>query len=62
MQHKKINVFKEFTPTGRTYELRGQGKKKEKRKSSLEIQDKQTPRTTLQKLSPKMATSPLRLD
>ena len=44
----KIDVFKELTPRSRTYEPRGQGKKK-----SIQNQLKQTPRTVLQKLSPK---------
>ena len=50
---KKIDVFKELTPCFRTYELRGQGKE------SIQIQDKQTPHTVLQKPSPKMSTGPL---
>ena len=49
---KKIDIFKELTPRLRTFELRGQGKNEEK-KQSLEIQDKQTPHTVLQKLTSK---------
>ena len=36
-----MSVFKELTPSFRTYELRGQGEKK----SSIRINDKQTPHT-----------------
>ena len=43
-----IDIFKELTPHSRTYELRGQGEKK-----SIQNQDKQTPHTVRQKLSPK---------
>ena len=53
---EKSAVFKELTPSFRTYELRGQGVKK---KSSNRIKDKQVPHTVLQKLSPKTMTSPL---
>ena len=47
-------VFKEFTPRSRTYEHRIQGKKR-----NDQNQDKQTPHTVLQKLSPKMTHIPL---
>ena len=56
---KKINVFKEFTLRKPTYELRCQENERKEKGSSFRIQDKQTPHTTLQKLSPKMTTSPL---
>ena len=61
MSKKKINVVKEFTFREETCELRGQEKKKkkEKKKALLQIQDKQTPHTTLQKLSPKRVTGSL---
>ena len=51
-------VFKELTPRFRTYELRGQGKR-EGRKRNVPNQDKPTPHTLLQKLSPKMYNTPL---
>ena len=56
---EKSAVFKELTQSFRTYELRGQAKKK---KSSNRIKDKQVPHTLLQKLSPKSLTSPLNKD
>ena len=52
---EKSRYFKELTPSSQTYELNGQGKKK----SSTQNQDKQTPHTVLQKLSPKLTPSPL---
>ena len=52
---KKIDIFKELAPRPRTYELHGQGKKKRNGQN----QDKQTPHTVLQKLSPKACTTPL---
>ena len=55
---EKSTIFKELSPRSRTYELRGKGKKKEK-KALIRFKDKQTPHTVLQKLSPKMTLSPL---
>ena len=52
----ELHIFKEFTPRKLTYELRSQEKKK---KSIRQIQHKQTPHTTLQKLSPKKSWRPL---
>ena len=60
VDREKSAVFKELTQNFRTYELRGQAKKK--KKSSNRIQDKQVPHTLLQKLSPKSLTSPLNKD
>ena len=51
----KIDIFKELTPHSWTYELRGQGIKK-----SIQNQNKQTPHTVLQKLSPKPRPWPLK--
>ena len=58
VDREKSAVFKELTQSFRTYELRGQAKKK----SSNRIKDKQVPHTLLQKLSPKSLTSPLNKD
>ena len=52
VDREKSAVFKELTQSFRTYELRGQAKKKNK-KSSNRIKDKQVPHTLLQKLSKK---------
>ena len=60
VDREKSAVFKELTQSFRTYELRGQAKKK--KKSSNRIKDKQVPHTVLQKLSPKSLTSPLNKD
>ena len=49
--NEEIDVFKEFTPPEGAYELRGQ-----ERKKNVTIPDKQTPHTTLQKLSPRTST------
>ena len=51
---KKSTVFEDLTPRSRTYELRGQGKKK----GNDQNQDKQTPHTVLQKLSLKTTHVP----
>ena len=51
---QKSTFFKELTPHSRTYELRGQGEKK----NSIQNQDKQTPHTVLQKLPPKTIPTP----
>ena len=59
VDREKSAVFKELTQSFRTYELRGQAKKK---KSSNRIKDKQVPHTLLQKLSQKSLTSPLNKD
>ena len=58
VDREKSAVFKELTQSFRTYELRGQAKKR--KKSSNRIKDKQVPHTLLQKLSPKSLTSPLK--
>ena len=50
---EKSTFFKELTSHSRTYELRGQGGKK-----NLQNQDKQTPHTVLQKLCPKPTPPP----
>ena len=55
---QKIDIFKELTPRSRTYELCSQGKEKKK---YYQIQDRQTPHTVLQKLSPKATYTPLKV-
>ena len=50
---KKKKFFKELTPRSQTNELCGQGEK------NVQNQDKQTPHTVLQKLSPKKLGIPL---
>ena len=52
---KKRTSFKELTPHSWTYELR-----KPRGKKELQIQDKQTTHTVLQKLSPKTTPRPLK--
>ena len=54
---KKSTFFKELTLRSRTYELRGQGKKR-----NVPNQDKQTPHTVLQKISPKTLRTPLTVE
>ena len=61
VDREKSAVFKELTRSFRTYDLRGQAKKKTKKKTNR-IKDKQVPHTLLQKLSPKSLTSPLNKD
>ena len=52
---KTSTVFKELTPRSFTYGLRCQEKQR-----NDQNQDKQTPRTVLQKLSPKTTHVPLK--
>ena len=58
---KKSPFFKELTPRSWIYELCGKGKKKKKKKKKKidQNQDKHTPHTVLQKLSPKTTHVPL---
>ena len=51
---KNRHFLKELILRSRTYELRGQGKRR-----NVQNQDKQTPHTVLQKLSPKPSRTPL---
>ena len=51
----KIDIFKELTPRSRTYQLRGQRKKR-----NVQNHDKKTPHTILQKLSRKTTHLPLK--
>ena len=46
--------FRELTPSSRAYELRSRGG------GDVQNQDKQTPHTVLQKLSPKPTHTPLK--
>ena len=53
--YQKIDIFKELAPRSRTYELRGQGKKKEK----YQITTNKHLTLSYKKLSPKMYNAPL---
>ena len=56
---KKLTFVKELTRRLWTYELHGQGEKEKKR--NVLNQDKQTPHTVVQKLSPQVLHPPLRV-